>query len=90
MTQNLTPEQQLIEDVETFCATHGLTATDFGLMALNDRAFMTRLRRGRSPTLNTAARARQFMRSYAAGAGRRRRGDAAGNDNEGGRDEAAA
>jgi hypothetical protein len=55
-----------LSDIERFLDRFGLTASRFGDMAMNDPGFVAGLRRGRSPTLNTAARVRQWMLDYRA------------------------
>ena len=60
----------LLEDFrlecESFLEAHDMAARDFGLQAVNDTGFMTRLRGGRSPTLNTIERVRAFMSAHRA------------------------
>lgn len=40
-----------LRDVEGFIARHGLSERTLGIEALNDPAFLNRLRHGKSPTL---------------------------------------
>ncbi len=67
----LTPA--LLAEIEAFLADSGLTATKFGLAAVNDGHLVANLRRGSSVTLKTADRVRAFMRERA-GAARGGRG----------------
>lgn len=50
--------------IETFMERHRLTATAFGLMALNDSRFVLDLRRGRTCYGKTIRRVCQFMIDY--------------------------
>ena len=62
----LTPA--LLAEIEAFLADSGLTATKFGLAAVNDGHLVANLRRGSSVTLKTADRVRAFMRERAGAA----------------------
>ncbi len=56
----------LLTQIETFCADHGLSVWDFGEQALNDRPFVGQLRNGRRVWPETADKARKWMASYRA------------------------
>lgn len=53
--------EQFVERVEAFLARSGMRPTDFGREALGDPSFITHLRRGRSPSLDTADRVTAFI-----------------------------
>lgn len=52
---------KLLDDIERYILRHGLTASEFGVEALNDTAFVHRLRRGRSPSGRTIDKVRNYM-----------------------------
>jgi hypothetical protein len=54
----------LLNDIELFMETHGLSATKFGQDALGDRHFVKQLRKGRRVWPETEAKVRQFMVTY--------------------------
>ncbi len=62
-------EQTLLEEIEAFLARSKLTATKFGLAAVNDGHLVANLRRGHSITLRTADRVRAYIRQEQAMAG---------------------
>lgn len=51
----------LIRQIEAFCADHDLTEGQFGLQVLNDKNFVKQLRQGRDIRLSTAEKVRAFM-----------------------------
>lgn len=51
----------LLAEIEAFLAEQRMSATAFGLDALNDPGFVPGLRAGRDPKLSTAERVRAFM-----------------------------
>lgn len=53
--------EQFVERVEAFLARSGMRPTDFGRESLGDPSFITHLRRGRSPSLDTADRVNAFI-----------------------------
>src|SRR5262245_10257299 len=53
----------LLAEIEAFLSGTGLTATKFGIAAINDGHLVTNLRKGSSVTLKTADRVRAFMAS---------------------------
>lgn len=50
--------------IEAFCIEHDMPVTTFGRLALGDFAFVSRLRAGRSPSLRTFGKVRDFMDGY--------------------------
>jgi hypothetical protein len=54
----------LIDDIDRFLEEHGMSATAFGLNALNDRHFVRQLRAGRRCWPETEAKVRQFMAEF--------------------------
>ena len=59
-----TSREMLLEDIESFIVATGVPASTFGEMAVNDRGFVGRLRRGGDVRLETADRVRAFMAAY--------------------------
>lgn len=57
----------LLEKIEAFLKATGMSATAFGVKALNDPPFVQQLRDGRDPKLSTAHRCEEFMSSHEAG-----------------------
>lgn len=51
----------LLQEIEAFLTETGMSATAFGLDALNDPPFVAQLRGGRDPKMSTAERCRAFM-----------------------------
>jgi hypothetical protein len=66
--------EQFVERVEAFLARSGMRPTDFGREALGDPGFITHLRRGRSPSLDTADRVTAFIDRLEAAPAKRVRG----------------
>ena len=58
----------LKSDIETFCAKHSLSGSLFSKLATGDASFWHKFVRGRSPTLATNDKIRDFMRDYKADA----------------------
>ena len=56
-------DQGLLAEIEAFLAGCGLTATKFGVAAVNDGHLVANLRRGSSVTLKTADKVRAYMAS---------------------------
>lgn len=59
----------LLSDIEAFCECHDIADTKFGLLALNDKAFVRDLRgsEDKSPRRiwpETEAKVRRFMATY--------------------------
>ncbi len=57
---------EFLSKVESFMRRHGMGPTRFGLLALNDGAFVLSLRRGRNVRVDTLARVTDWMGDYAA------------------------
>lgn len=51
----------LLADIDAYLVRTGMNGGDFGHAAVNDRGFVTTLRRGREPRRKTRARVLQFM-----------------------------
>ena len=51
----------LLAEIEAFLARSGLTATKFGVAAVNDGHLVANLRKGNSVTLKTVDRVRAYM-----------------------------
>jgi hypothetical protein len=56
----------LLTEIDSFCQRHGLAPTKFGLLALNDKAFVAQIKNGRRVWPETEAKIRKFMSEYAA------------------------
>jgi len=62
----MSSDSPLIETVEEFLKTAGMSPTAFGKSAIGDPNFVLDLRRGREPRSRLVQRARDFMRDHAA------------------------
>jgi hypothetical protein len=69
-----TLREQFVERVEAFLVRSGMRPTDFGRESLGDPSFITHLRRGRSPSLDTADRVNAFIDRLEAEQAKRARG----------------
>lgn len=58
----------LLQDINAFLRETGMAPTRFGKRAVNDAAFVRRLRAGRETTARTEQRVRQFLAGYRRGA----------------------
>ena len=56
--------EQFATEVETYIAASGMTATDFGLAAMNDRSFVHRLREGLDVRAGTIDKVRGWMANH--------------------------
>ena len=54
----------LLQEIEVFLAEAAMSPTAFGLLTLNDPAFVPNLRSGRDPKLSTAEKVRAFMQEH--------------------------
>jgi hypothetical protein len=54
----------ILDEIERFKAAHQMSDGRFGELALCDRKLVANIRHGRSPSLDTAARIREFMVTY--------------------------
>lgn len=57
------PHQALIDQIDAFLIRSGMTASEFGQSALNDRNFVGDLRKGRMPRIDLVDRVHGFIRS---------------------------
>lgn len=57
----MTLSEQFLAEVDAFLSRTGMDPTRFGRQALNDPNFVFSVRKGRSPSLRTIDRVRQFM-----------------------------
>jgi hypothetical protein len=55
---------ELLTEIEAFCAAHGVRESRFGRDALNDTEFVKNLRSGREPRRATVEKVRRFMLTY--------------------------
>lgn len=60
----MTAREQFLSEIEAFLAHTGMTVSEFGERAMNDRKFVGRLRAGGNVRLDTADRVRRFMTEY--------------------------
>jgi hypothetical protein len=64
MNKNLHPVvKELLAEIDAYRAMAGVNATEFGLWAMKDGTFIARLKRGRSPSLETIDRVRKYIAS---------------------------
>lgn len=56
--------KKLLDEIEDFRRKTDLNPTRFGQLAVNDGNFIRSLRYGRTPSLGTIDKVRQFMRTY--------------------------
>lgn len=54
-------QDAFVQSVEAYLQRTGMTATAFGIAAINDRTFVFELRRGRSPSLKVVERVLAFI-----------------------------
>lgn len=54
-------QSELLRDIEAYCRRAGIAESTFGRRAINDGKLCARLRSGRSVTMSTAARIREFI-----------------------------
>lgn len=54
----------ILPEIERFCAKHHLRESRFGRDAVNDTSFVPGLREGREPRRGTVAKVRNFMATY--------------------------
>jgi len=55
--------EQFLREIEQFLAEQGMSPSRFGLLALNDREFVRRMRRGSDVRTRTIEKVKQFMAS---------------------------
>lgn len=56
----------LLTDIELFCARHSMGESIFSLNAMNDKSFVSSLRKGRRLWPETELKVRAFMADYRA------------------------
>jgi hypothetical protein len=56
--------ETLLSEIDAFCRAHGISESQFGKLALNDKPFVKQLRNGRRVWPETADRVRAFMVTY--------------------------
>jgi len=56
--------RKLAKDIRSFCAKHNIGTSTFGIKALKNSAFYTRLMAGRSPSLETVERIYAFIEKH--------------------------
>jgi hypothetical protein len=67
----MSAREEFLQEIEAFLAKTGMAPTTFGLKAVNDRAFINRLRgsisntSAQGPGLDTVRKIRSFMKSNA-------------------------
>lgn len=57
----MTAREDLIAQIEAFCRREGIAESTFGKLAINDPAFVSRLRGGKNIGLNTCDRVSKFI-----------------------------
>ncbi len=54
-----------LEEIDAFCQVSGLSVSDFGQQAMNDRSFVFDIRKGeRSPSVKTLDRVSNFIAAH--------------------------
>jgi hypothetical protein len=71
----MTERQKLLADIEAFIEKAGLAASKFGVLTMNDPAFVGRLRSGGDVRTETAAKVRTFIREHQNSATPKRRAE---------------
>ena len=61
----MTEKEKLLRDIEAFIERADITATRFGVLSMNDRSLLPRLRAGSDVRTETARKLREFMRDWA-------------------------
>ena len=57
----MTTQETLLAEIEAFLIERGMRATNFGIAAMNDRAFVFRLRSGKTLYSTTIDKVRAYM-----------------------------
>jgi hypothetical protein len=60
----MSTRDELIAEIDAFLLRAGWNDYEFGIRVMNDKAFLHRLRRGRSIRLDTIDKVRAFMRGW--------------------------
>lgn len=61
----MSTRETLVAEINRFLKKQGMAADTFGKLAMNDVAFVYRLRKGLDPKASTIDKVRDFMKSYA-------------------------
>jgi hypothetical protein len=54
----------LLDDIGSFLSDHGLSESQFGVLAVNDKNLIPDLRGGRDIRMSTLDKVQRFMRTY--------------------------
>jgi len=54
--------RELLAEIERFLHRHDMNPTTFGIDCMNDGNYLSRLRRGRTPTLQTIDKVRAYIK----------------------------
>ena len=66
LIQHIKPRMSTLHhDIMAFCEKHEMAVSRFGLLALNDKAFVSTLPKGRRVWPETEEKVRAFMEGYA-------------------------
>lgn len=57
----ITPEKRLLSEIQAFCARSGMAETTFGQKAVHQWRLVDHLKSGKTITLSTAERIREFI-----------------------------
>ena len=68
----MSSREQFLKEIEAFMARTGVSPAKFGRDVANDGKFISRLRNGADVRLDTADRARAYMRDYKSASGKPR------------------
>ena len=60
----MTAREKLLAEIEAFLKRADMDHTRFGTLAMNDTAFVTKMRRGRNVRIDTAERARAYIAAW--------------------------
>lgn len=63
---SMTGAEDLLAEIEKFLRKHGMAPSTFGFKAVHDGKTVDRLRAGKTITMKTAAKIREYMRAYEA------------------------
>jgi len=64
MLRAMDAREELLAEIEAFIARVGMTETRFGELTKRDPSLILKIRRGRSVSIDTAKKLRDFMRDY--------------------------
>lgn len=60
----MTETKKFLQEIEAFCRIRQIPESKFGRLFMKDASFVSRLRGGRSPSLDTVERLRAAMAAY--------------------------